>query len=113
MTVLLSMVLFLLPGRPLQTQSGIVSGVMRDAVGNPQSGIRVAALLVPPSDEAKNTDVLVTIGKTDESGRYSLEIPQGRYHIVAGRVNSPTYYPNATSRDRAAVFPITPGSRAG
>ena len=106
MAVLLSAILFFMP----QTQTGIVSGTVRDAAGNPQANIRVAAMAVLSPEETKSADVLVSIGKTDEAGRYSLEIPQGRYHIIAGRVSSPTYYPGATSADRAAVFSLTPGS---
>jgi hypothetical protein len=112
MTILLSIVLsFMLAGTGGQAQSGVVSGIVRDAAGNPQSGVRVAAMAVTPSDDTRKTDVLVSIAKTDESGRYSLEIPQGRYYVVAGRVNSPTYYPEATHSDRAVVFSITPGSK--
>ena len=112
MMALLSVVLFFIPAwvGP-QTQSGIVSGTVRDPAGNPEAGVRVAAMAVLPPDETKSADVLVSIGKTDEAGRYSLEIPQGRYYVIAGRVSSPTYYPNVTSVDRALVFSIAPGLR--
>jgi hypothetical protein len=36
------------------------------------------------------------LAETDSAGRYRLEnIPPGRYYIVAGRVDTPTYFPGA------------------
>jgi TolA-binding protein len=89
-----------------------VSGVVRDAASNPQVGVRVAAMAAPVTGEAKSADVLVSIEKTDEFGRYVLEIPPGRYYIIAGRVDRPTYYPDATNPDQAKIFSITSGSKA-
>src|SRR5688572_29998661 len=68
-----------------QAAGGIVSGIVRDAAGNPVTGIRVALMTEP--------NVLANIGKTEASGYYRLEnIPPGRYYVVAGRVDTPTYY---------------------
>lgn len=112
MTVLLSIVLFLVPGwASPQGGTGVVSGAARDVTGKPQVGVRVAAQVVPADGEARSGDVLVSIGKTDESGRYVLEVPPGRYHIIAGRVDRPTYYPESGNPNEARVFSITSGSR--
>jgi hypothetical protein len=35
---------------------------------------------------------------TDNNGRYSLTLPAGRYYIVAGRIDSLTYFSQAEIR---------------
>src|SRR5207249_10723371 len=48
---------------------------------------------------------------TDEAGGYRLEdIPPGRYYIVAGRLDSPTYYPGTLQTAGATIVRITPGA---
>ena len=52
---------------------------------------------------------MVSLGATDETGRYSLEnIPPGRYYVSAGRVDFPTYYPGTQALARGAIIPISP-----
>jgi protocatechuate 3,4-dioxygenase beta subunit len=54
---------------------------------------------------------IAQIGTTDEAGRYRLtNIAPGRYYLLAGRIDSPSYYPG--SRDVSSARPLTilPGS---
>jgi 5-hydroxyisourate hydrolase-like protein (transthyretin family) len=106
-----SFLLFSFLASTSQNGTGSVTGTIRDATGKPQAGVRVAALAVPSPGETRPADVLVSIRETSESGGYALEVPTGSYYIVAGRVDRPTYYPNATSPDRATVLSVTSGSR--
>jgi hypothetical protein len=95
MTVTSSLLLVLLQVPLLQTEKTAVSGIVRTADGKPASGVRVAAMVAPePGLSATNATALVSLTNTDESGRYRLDdVPSGRYYIVAGRVDAPTYYP--------------------
>jgi 5-hydroxyisourate hydrolase-like protein (transthyretin family) len=111
MIAVLSLALFMIPPAITQAGTGVVSGTIKDAAGEPQQGVRVAARAVPAPGDARAADVLVTIGETNESGNYVLQVPQGRYYIIAGRVDRPAYYPNAASPDQATVVAITPGSK--
>lgn len=92
-------------------ESGTVSGVVRTSAGTPAAGVRVSAM-VPPD---RATDVAAAasfsaLAQTDEEGRYRLEgIPFGRYYIVAGRVDMPTFYPGTADIQQARVFSVTPG----
>jgi hypothetical protein len=86
-----------------QTSGGAISGIVRDAAGNPVTGIRVALMSEP--------NVLANIGKTEASGYYRLEnIPPGRYYVVAGRVDTPTYYPGTLDLKMAQTILVTVGS---
>jgi len=94
-------------------QGGTVTGSVQDSEGKPRGGIRVAAMVVRESNGGDTqSEVLESISQTDDSGRYRLELPAGRYYIVIGLVKSPTYYPGvAEGTDGAAIFSITAGSR--
>jgi hypothetical protein len=62
-------------------EGGIVAGTLRQRDGSPAAG---------------NASTLVVLTQTDAAGHYRLEdIPPGRYYIVAGPVNTPTFYPGA------------------
>ena len=98
MAALLLNLLLFLQGIPIaQGQGGTVAGVLRNASGVPAAGVRVSAMAQPDSaQELSSAAALVSIAETDEAGRYRLEnVPPGRYYIVAGRVDFPTYYPGA------------------
>ena len=91
-----------------QRDAGLVSGIVRDSDGEPRPDVRVAAMAVP--DGASGADVLVSIGRTDDAGRYSLEVPPGRYYILAGRLDQPTYYPSAAEKQGAVSLQVMPGA---
>ena len=109
-TILLTMLLA--QGIPaLPGESGTVSGVLHTAAGDPAAGVRVSAMVPPESvAEAASAASFVALAQTDEQGRYSLQgIPAGRYYIVAGRVDLPTYYPGTIDLTKARIFAIPPG----
>jgi hypothetical protein len=84
-----------------QARTGTVAGVIRAADGSPAANIRVTAMAAEkgPLDAAAT---YLSFAASDENGRYRLEnIPPGRYHIVAGRIDVPTYYPGTTDRSGA------------
>ena len=95
-----------------RVENGTVAGAVRFADGTPAGGVRVAAMVVPDSGiELRGASTLVAISQTDASGRYRLEdVPSGRYYIVAGRIDAPTYYPAATDIAAARVIVVTAGA---
>ena len=95
----------------LINQNGTIAGVLRDSSGAPAVGIRVSAMARP--DEVKDLLAASSFGalaETDIAGRFRLEnVPPGRYYIVAGRVDAPTYYPGTVQLADGKVVLITPG----
>jgi hypothetical protein len=99
-----------LQGNPVLPQVGRVTGVLRTPAGAPASKVRVSATLSPRS-RAESTAELVSLGETDEEGRFVLEnIPPGDYYIVAGRVDLPTVYPGTQELARGTTITVTPGA---
>ena len=95
-----------------QVAGGIVSGSVRLPDGKPAVGVRVAAMVPPaPGLSPGIASELAAIGKTDDSGHYRLEdVPVGRYYIVAGRVDAPTYYPGVPSMTGATALSVAAGA---
>jgi Carboxypeptidase regulatory-like domain len=88
----------------LHAQNGIVTGELRDSSGKPAAAVRVAA--TEPS-----SSVLVAIGETNATGHYRLEnVPPGRYYIMAGLIDYPTYYPGVTGQTEAKAVEIRAGT---
>jgi hypothetical protein len=92
---------------PLQT--GTVTGRLLNPDGSPATKIRVSAMSIPASrNVVDDTPTLMTLTETDNSGRYRLtDVPVGRYYIVAGFVDSPTYYPQGTGPGGATPVNVT------
>jgi hypothetical protein len=68
--------------------------------------------MVPPeaNTNAASAASFSALAQTDEQGRYRLEgVPAGRYYIVAGRVDLPTYFPGTSDISNARIFSIAPG----
>ena len=112
MTLCLLVSLLLGQGAIPRVEGGTVSGIVRFADGKPVGGVRVAAMAVPDAEvEIRGASELVSISQTDASGRYRLEdVPPGRYFIVAGRIDVPTFYPAATDIAAARPVVITAGT---
>jgi hypothetical protein len=77
-------VLWLGPNAPSNTPLGIIEGTMRE-VGGPPPGIdtRVAGSLTATAPDGNHVTASV-----DAAGRFSLQLPPGKYHVVG---HSPQY----------------------
>lgn len=92
-------------------RGGTVTGILRTAAGTPAPRVRVAATLVPSDPADISTATLVSMSETDAQGRYVLEsIPPGRYYIVAGRVDLPTFYPGKLDSANGTILEIASGA---
>src|SRR5678816_3767872 len=94
-----------------QVQPGTVTGRLLSSKGTPEAGVRVAAIPAAEATNKTGTAALVGISLTDSEGRYRLEnLPPGRYYIFAGLIDLPSYYPNATTIDRATAIDVDEGT---
>ncbi|HET9217600.1 MAG TPA: carboxypeptidase-like regulatory domain-containing protein, partial [Terriglobia bacterium] len=95
-----------------QIPKGTVSGEIRNREGQPAAGVRVSAMAVPDAGFPANSGTaLVSIGTTDNQGRYTLEnVLPGRYYITAGFVDLPTYYPGVSAVSGATVVNVLSGT---
>ena len=109
MTAFLFAFIFLLQAQlPDQVLPGAITGRLLTTKGAPAAGVRIAAV---PVEDRGGALALLGISQTDADGRYRLEnIPPGRYYIFAGLIDLPSYYPNATSTDRATAVVVDAGS---
>src|SRR6185295_5916924 len=80
----------------LPVDTGSVAGTLRLPNGRPAAGIRVG-LMAPPGPGRgvpRGAGTLEIQGQADAAGKYQLgDVPPGRYYVVAGRLEAPTYYP--------------------
>jgi hypothetical protein len=91
-------------------KNGTASGIVRGPDGKPAAHIRVAAVTLPETPGDRTGTALSSQTETDEQGRYVLQgIPQGRYMIAAGRVDTPTYHPGTRDMSRATLISVSPG----
>jgi hypothetical protein len=111
-SALLAVVAFFAQGIPvLPNQGGTITGVLRSATGLPAAGVRVAAQSRPEAlTDLATASSYAGLAETDNAGRFTLEnIPPGRYYIVAGRVDAPTYYPGTVQPAAGTIVTVKPG----
>ena len=78
--------------------TGIVMGTIQMDVEGSREGVRVA---VVATDDISASN-LISLSETDATGRFRLtDVPQGRYFVVAGPINSLTYFPGGLDRTNA------------
>ena len=78
--------------------SGIVMGTIQMDVEGSREGVRVA---VVATDDVTASN-LISLSETDSTGRFRLtDVPQGHYFVVAGPINSLTYFPGGLDRTNA------------
>src|SRR5262245_27787154 len=111
----LLLVMLLLAQRPATTpvQTGSISGRVLNSDGTPAVKIRVSAMPAPDSPgKPADGSTLMTLAETDSDGRFRLaDIPVGRYFVVAGSLDSPTYYPRGTAPASATAINVTANAR--
>jgi hypothetical protein len=108
LAVLLAMILA--TQDPALAQNGSVAGTLKTATGTPASRVRIAAAAVPRERSDALPTALVRVGETDEQGRYLLEnLPPGRYFILAGRADLPTFYPGRLETAGGTILEISSG----
>src|SRR5688572_1450776 len=95
-----------------QTPTGTVSGQILNREGRPAGAVRVSAVAVPETGVPANSGTaLVSIAMTDNEGRYRLEnVLPGRYYIMAGFVDLPSYYPGVANTSGATVVNVLSGT---
>jgi hypothetical protein len=103
--------ILLLQGIPLlPNQAGTVTGVLTTADSKPAIGVRVAVMAQPDPGDVAGAAALVSLGESDESGRFRLEnVPPGRYYITAGRVELPTFYPGTLEIATGKIVTVAAG----
>ena len=106
--LLLAVLLFTQRPTTLPIQTGTVTGRLLNADGSPAVKVRVSAMAIPEARNSNDAPALITLTETDSTGRYRLaDVPVGRYYIVAGFVDSPTYYPRGTGAAGATAVNVT------
>lgn len=94
-------------GMANQTPAGEIEGELRTRDGRPAVEVRVAAAVIGSTEQDGQ---LAAIARTDESGKFHLtNIPPGRYRLIAGSIESPTYYPGTPDQSAATVVNVVGG----
>jgi len=89
---------------------GVVTGQVRTVDGAVSSGVRVAVMAVSESGSTPAPE-RIRVGQTNDEGRYRLEnIPAGRYYVIAGSVDVPTYFPGTPNAADATIVSIKSGA---
>src|SRR5215207_2239792 len=110
-TLVLVVLAWLAQGIPVApNQSGTVLGTLRTAAGTPVAGVRVSALGKPENTmDLATSNSMAGLAETDAAGRFRLEnIPPGRYYIVAGNIDVPTFFPGTITANEAKDILIAP-----
>jgi hypothetical protein len=104
MKSLLIVAALFLQGAP--PQSGVITGRLLTVNGIPSSSTRVVLVA---ADKAKGVDVaLISVTRTDNEGRYRLDgVPPGRYLIMAGSLDRPTFFPGVPFETQATAVTVT------
>src|SRR5262245_17920386 len=107
MTLSILLTLLLMPGLAA-AEGGIVAGTVRGTDGRPAAKVRVGVMAVPEAGRRVfGAGTLVSQAETDASGRFQLEdVPPGRYYIVAGSLQAPTFYPGVGEMKTAKTIQV-------
>jgi len=108
MTLSLLLFMSLMPGVAL-AEGGAVAGTIRGPDGNPAAQVRVGVMSVPEAGRGRpaGAGTLVSQVATDSAGKFQLDdVPPGRYYIVAGRLETPTFYPGVRDMGSAKLIQV-------
>ena len=113
MKAILFACVFLVHSLAFSEDLGGVAGEIRGIDGKPARGVRVATAFAveEPNGVLVPARTLQTVGTTDDLGRYRLfNITPGRYFLIAGRIDTPSYYPGTKDMGDARLITIPSGS---
>lgn len=108
MTLSLLLFILLMQGAAVP-QGGVVAGTLRGTNGQPAARVRVGIMEMPRAGRGRpvGAGTLLSQGQTDDAGRFQLEdVPPGRYYIVAGRLDVPTFYPGVQEIGTAKTIQV-------
>ena len=92
-----------------QSRTGVITGQVRDSQGMPAASFKVWAIAIREDGVGDPTRPVIA-SETDSQGRYRLEnLPVGRYRVLAGSANSPTYSPDLRD-DTGKILTVTAGA---
>lgn len=104
----LSLLLSILLMQGVAPAKGGISGTLRGTDGSPAARVRVGVMAVPEAGRGlRGAGTLVSQVETDDAGRFQMEeVPPGRYYIVAGRLQEPTFYPGVRDIGSARTIQV-------
>lgn len=111
---MLLLALMLLPqiapaARPSPT--GVVTGQLLNTNSQPAADVRVRAIAMAEPGTPTLAVTELFSGVTDKEGRYRLaDLPPGRYYVIAGLIDIPTYYPGVREMKDAIGISIGPNT---
>jgi hypothetical protein len=108
MILSLLLTLFLAPGTA-PVEGGVVAGTLRGPDGSPAARVRVGVMTLPEAGRGvRGAGTLISQAETDDAGRFQLEeVPPGRYYIVAGKLQTPTFYPGVETMGAAKTIQVS------
>lgn len=108
MILSLLLTLFLVPGIA-PVEGGVVAGTLRAPDGSPAARVRVGVMTLPEAGRGvRGAGTLISQAETDDAGRFQLEgVPPGRYYIVAGKLQTPTFYPGVETMGAAKTIQVS------
>src|SRR5678815_3849263 len=103
---------FLLLQGTTPPQAGVVTGRVLNSDGSPAAGIRVSLMRAPEAPtQARPDPVVFNLTETSSTGIFRMDnVPSGRYYVVAGFLEQPTYYPGTRQLTKATAVNVTASS---
>jgi len=96
-----------------QRETGSVSGRLLSVDGAPRANVRVA-VVEATSDTPAYASSMIGLAESDMSGTFRIEkLPAGRYFLVAGPIDSLTYYPGSPVPSDAKAISVVGGATVG
>jgi hypothetical protein len=88
---------------------GVVTGRLLNADGSPASKVRVSVMPVQEGDsQAGFLPGLSNLSETDAAGNFRiLDVAPGRYYVVAGLLEFPTFHPGTRDLSAATIVSVT------
>jgi hypothetical protein len=106
---LLALLLLQLRTPATRQEGAVITGRIEVPRGRSVEGLRVFAATAEPASQPGNTTI-VAVGNAGKDGQFRLEnVPPGRYVIMAGLLEAPTYFPGVSALTEAIAITADPG----